>query len=128
MSGTPSLVRRLLYSMPLVALLAFSGCSHGHPVVVEEAHASSILPDLVEGKTTKEDVLFMLGIPSAMFEGERIFSYRMIAGEDDKLVVVPREISHDDVRLSTWKNAEYSLVLSFNDRHILQRKGLVRVR
>jgi hypothetical protein len=70
----------------------------------------------------------MLGIPSVMFEGERIFSYRMIAGEDDKLVVVPREISHDDVRLSTWKNAEYSLVLSFNDRHILQRKGLVRVR
>ncbi len=57
-----------------VAMLA--GCT---PPLLRQAHPAELqaewLAFLVDGKTTREEVLLRLGTPSAHFEGERIITY-----------------------------------------------------
>jgi len=71
---------------------------------------------VVDGRTTKREVVMALGLPSGQFEGERILTYRLTP--DRK--AVGREIG--------WDEAPYSLVLMFDDGHVLVRHRLVEVR
>jgi len=104
-----------------VAALLLSGCVAGRP----DRNASDLallLPYLEDARTTKEEALLHLGQPSAQFEGERILTYRMADTPEGGLAVT--------VRLGTggWQTAKYSLVLVFDDRQILVKHNLVRVR
>lgn len=83
---------------------------------------------LEDGKTRKEEVLLRFGLPSSQFEGERILTYRLMLSEHEGLLPVSREIDADDPRLSQWARAEFSLVLIFDQHHVLQRHSLIRVR
>lgn len=93
-------------------------------LLVLTACASAPLADrlafLVDGSTTKEDVLFRLGLPSAEFEGERILTYRIGTGAKRGTVVVPRHAGD-------WQGAEYSLVLVFDAQQVLRRHALIKV-
>jgi len=103
------------------AALAFlSGCASRPEREVSDA--SALLPFLQDGSSTKEELLLKLGEPSARFEGERILTYRMADSEKEGLAVAsPRGIGG-------WETARYSLVLVFDDRQILKKHHLVRVR
>ncbi len=81
-----------------------------------------------DGQTKKADVLLRLGIPSAQFEGEKILTYRLVLDDDEGFLVVSREVDFMDPRLSGWWRAEYNLVLLFDERHILQKHSLLKIR
>ncbi len=86
------------------------------------------LPFLEKGKTTKEEVLLKLGGPSGQFEGEKIFTYRLLIDEKEGLAVVSRELDPRSQAFTLWRRAEYSLVLVFDKDHILQKYSLIQVR
>jgi len=122
-------VDRIPWFFLLFAFLLFAGfsCAPTQQIVNRETEAKW-LSYLEDGRTTKEDVLLRLGLPSAQFEGERILTYRMMLSKEEGLVVVSRELDARDPWLSQWAKAEYSLVLVFDEQHILRRHSLLRVR
>ena len=83
------------------------------------------------GKTTKEEVLLKLGTPSAQFQGERIFTYRLVADEKE-LMPAPREVVATRLptpySMSGWRESAYNLVVIFDERGILQRHSLIKVK
>jgi hypothetical protein len=111
------------------ALLLLMGCAGTQQVVNKEAHPQ--LDFLVEGVTTKEDVLLRLGIPAAQFEGERILLYRLHERQKEGLVVIPPELGYRDARLapvrSSWGTYDYSLVLVFDEKNILCKQSLIKI-
>jgi hypothetical protein len=109
-----------------ITCVLYVGCAHDVPLVKEQL-AEERLGPLEDGTTKMDEVLLRFGIPSAWFQGEKILTYRMML-DDDELVVVTRELDGNDPRISQWKLAEYSLVLVFNDDHVLQKHSLVKVR
>lgn len=131
-------------------LVLFIGCAPAHLSPVQESEVKqTLLSFLEDGKTTKEEVLLRLGIPSAQFEGERILTYRLrfeyySEGDETKdtggvvrkvrkeMVVIAREIDPNDPRLSQWggerPTIDYlNLILVFDEHHVLQRHSLLRV-
>jgi len=116
---------------PLVVVLALSllliGCGPTLQVAQGEVE-QKWLAYFKDGNTTKEEVLLRLGLPAAQFEGERILTYRLMLTDAEGLVVVPRKLDPRDPRLSYWARGQYSLVLVFDGKHILQRHILLRVR
>ena len=115
--------------LSFVALLLLMGCAGTQQVVNKEAHAQ--LDFLIEGVTTKEDVLLRLGIPAAQFEGERILLYRLRERQKEGLAVIPPELGYRDARLapvrSPWGTGDYSLVLVFDEKNILLKQSLIKV-
>jgi hypothetical protein len=109
-------------------LSALAACARNTKPVVDPAIAAERLPFLVDGRTSREDVLLRLGIPSAEYEDGRIFAYVLRADDQDELVVVARELDSADSRFSAWRRGEYSLVLVFDERHLLKQRSLVVVR
>jgi hypothetical protein len=115
--------------LSFVALLLLMGCAGTQQVVNKEAHPQ--LDFLVEGVTTKEDVLLRLGIPATQFEGERILLYRLRERQKEGLVVIPPELGYRDARLapvrSSWGMGDYSLVLVFDEKNILCKQSLIKI-
>ncbi|MCX6887780.1 MAG: hypothetical protein NTX27_22400 [Verrucomicrobia bacterium] len=73
------------------------------------------------GETTRETVLLKLGQPSAIFEHERILTYRV--GEDPRqgrYILTPRA-------MMPWQHIHYSLVLVFDDHGRLAKQNLITV-
>ncbi len=83
---------------------------------------------LQDGKTTKEEALLKLGLPSAQFEGERILSWRLMLHASDGLVPVAREVDPFDPRMAQWREAEYNLILVFDQRNVMQRHSLIKIK
>ena len=119
-------LRMLLSS---VALLLLLGCAATQQVVNKEEHPQ--LDFLIEGVTTKEDVLLKLGIPAAQFEGERILLYRLRERQKEGLVVIPPELGYRDARLApvrwSWGTGDYSLVLVFDEKNVLCKQSLIKI-
>ncbi len=115
---------------PLVAAAAVAaGCSHARPVPA--AVSQKRLPFLADGSTTAEEVILKLGGPAAQFEGERILTYRLAVTGDEVVPVAPclPPSGRGDPRLAAWREGEmWSLVLVFDDRRVLVRHSLIRVR
>ncbi len=111
----------------MVLLLLLTGCGPTLQIAQSEVE-QKWLAYLKDGSTTKEEVLLRLGLPAARFEGERILTYRLMLTDEEGLVVVAREFNMRDPRLSYWPRGEYSLVLVFDGKYILQRHALLRVR
>jgi hypothetical protein len=66
---------------------------------------------------TKEDIRSRLGEPSATFENDRVFTYRL----DGYYQVIPRNPK-------SWEGVAYDLVLVFDKNSLLERHNLVSVR
>jgi hypothetical protein len=102
----------------LIQLLAI--CLVGCAATAIPGASPDLLGFLVAGRTTRSQVLTTLGQPSARFEGDRILTYRIgHRNEQGYFVSVPEEYG--------W-TAQYSLVLVFNSRGVLQKQNLVEVR
>ena len=125
-------LRRLFLLLSKVAFcILFAFLLTGYPgqVIADENIQQKWLPFIKDGKTTKEEVLLKLGMPSAQFEGERILIYKMMFDEKEGFKVASRYISMAwDSRFSQWGIPEYHLVLVFDKRNVLQRHSLLFIK
>ncbi len=78
--------------------------------------------------STKQDILLKLGPPSAQFEGEKILIYRLMLDEKEGLVPVNRSFDPQDPRISEWSRGQFNLVLVFDEKNILVRHSLLKIR
>ncbi len=71
-------VERIFWLFVLLGFLLFTGfsCAPTQQIVNKETEAKWV-SYLEDGRTTKQQVLLRLGLPSAQFERERILTYRM---------------------------------------------------
>jgi hypothetical protein len=91
---------------------------------------------LQEGKTTREEVLLKLGVPSADFEAGRILTYRIAQNAQGGITARPRQggvsLQHprpleNDVPQDALL-ADYSLVLVFDDKGLLKKQSLLPIK
>jgi outer membrane protein assembly factor BamE (lipoprotein component of BamABCDE complex) len=100
----------LLYNLVLV--FDCDGILAKHNFVSKSVSSESRkLAFLQDGKTTKEDVLLQFGIPSSQFEGERILTYWLKLDESEDI-----------------ESGRYSLVLVFDDRQILEKHSMIKMK
>lgn len=97
-------------------LTCFLGCASVPPVPGDK----NLLNDVMGRETTREEILLKFGEPSASFESGRILTYRIGETEGSGYYLVNRQVH--------WGNTKYSLVLVFDERGILRKHNLVRVR
>jgi len=87
----------------------------------------TLLDFLVDGKTTRPEVLTTLGQPSGHFENYKILTYRLgFESKNNGYYVVEREVM-PNATWPTWMRAKYSLVLVFDDAGVLRKHSLVEV-
>jgi len=126
-------INRISLSLTVQGLLLLSayGCA-GHTVKVADAEVETKwLGFLKDGSTTKQDVLLKLGLPAEHFEGERILVYRLSPAGTEGLMNVSRYIRRSEPLYGEYPAGEYSqfsLVLVFDDNHILRRHSLLKLR
>jgi hypothetical protein len=110
-------------------LLLLAGCAQGRLTgPIDPDQAGLQLPLRLEpGKTKREDILLAMGPPSAKFEGERIFSYRL-QREGEKLAVVPPIPDRYQPEYSTWANASHNVILVFDAASVLSKVSLLRMK
>jgi len=109
-------------------ILLLSGCAETRLQTVDDATLQQQLALLEDGKTTKEDILLKFGIPSALFEGERILTYRLRFNQkENRFEVISVEVDRRDPRFREWLQTEYNLVLVFDEKHILQKHSMLRI-
>ena len=90
-------------------------------------HADKTLLEFLEdGKTSKQMVILKLGQPSGTFEMEKIVTYR-IGRENEKGYFMLDRQGGAPVP-GGWTGAKFSLVLIFDEHHVLQKHSLVPVR
>lgn len=110
--------------------LSFCGCAE-HVVKVADAEVETKwLGFLEDGSITKQDVLLKLGLPAENFEGERILVYRLVLTENEGLVNLSRYIHQYEPLMDEGPGTKghFSLVLVFDDNHVLKRHSLLRLR
>jgi hypothetical protein len=111
--------------------LLFVACAPTLQQVAPNEAKQKWLPFLENGKTTKEEVLLKLGIPSTQFQGERIFTYRLVT-DGTELMPAPREVVATRLPtpglMSGWSGSAYNLVVIFDERGVLQRHSLIKVK
>jgi hypothetical protein len=78
-----------------------------------------LLSFLQDGVTTREEIYLQLAEPSATFEGGRILTYRL--DEDGSGYVLSK-------RVGRGFTAKYSLVLAIDEKGVLRRHSLVRIK
>jgi len=100
----------------LLFIAALTGCA----TVVPSA-STELLKFLEPGRTTRQDVLFTLGQPSAAFEQEKIFTYRIGKDANDAFYLVSPKPTQ------SWQTVHYSLVLIFDSNGLLRKQNLVPV-
>ena len=100
---------------------------------VDNTTLQKVFPFIEVEKTTKDEVFLKLGEPSGQFEGGRILTYAMNFSEKEGFRVdYEREfVTHcrwfQRLNTSVGK-AEYNLILVFDDKNILSKYNLLRVR
>lgn len=110
-------------------LFAFLLTGYPGQVIANESIQQKWLPFIEDGKTTKEEVVLKLGIPSGQFEGERILVYKMSFVEKEGFKVVSRYINiYSNPRFHGRDISEYNLVLVFDKRNVLQRHSLLSIK
>ena len=106
---------------PSLLMVMLLGCVAGCATPAIPGASRDLLKFLQTGQTTRQEVLLKLGQPSAVFEQEKILTYRL--GEDPKqgyFIVAPKAAL-------SWQAVHYSLVMVFDGSGILQRQSLVPV-
>jgi len=97
----------------LAVILLIAACA-STPTNQELAFLSS-------GQVTKEDVISRLGVPSATFEHDLVFTYRLGVGLGGLYWLYPESAKG-------WEGVNLSLVLVFDGEGLLQRHNVVTVR
>jgi len=87
-----------------------------------EIKGDKTLLDFLNAGLTREAILMELGTPSASFEGDRIFTYRIAGNEDNGYLLSDRHAVYGN-----WGLAAHSLVLVFDGNGELERYKLVKV-
>jgi hypothetical protein len=108
----------------LLLLLVVAGCATARP----DARAD-LLNFICNGQTTKTEVLIKLGQPSATFESENIFTYRLgFDAHNNGYYVMERGLyARVYPDYTTWEAIKYSLVLVFDGHNVLREHSLVEV-
>lgn len=78
-----------------------------------------LLDFLQNGQTTRQDVYHHLGNPTRHYQGSRILTYRIGEDEGGFFTVFYTQ---------DWEGIPFSLVLAFDDRGLLRKYSMVRVR
>jgi hypothetical protein len=102
----------------LTALLALSSSCVVEHMPDDESALLSRFP-IADGHTSRADVLLHYGPPSSEYEADRILVYRFGRGDDGPVL-----LSHS----AHWSKAEFNLVLVFDERQVLTRHSLLRLR
>lgn len=119
---------RRFAAIGFLILLVLSGCAETKLHTVDNSVMQRQLAPLEDGKTTKQEILLKFGIPSAQFEGERIFSYRLRFNQNEnRFEVISREVDRRDPRFAEWMQTEYNQVLVFDEKHLLQKHSMLRI-
>lgn len=108
---------RIVYLL-LIAALTVSNCS----TVVGPADSQVViehLPFLVEGHTTREEVIKHLGTPLNEYKQDATVSYVLVENSDGQFEVLNG--------LVIAKPPIYNLILSFGPDNILTRSSLLRL-
>lgn len=79
-----------------------------------------LLSFLADGKNQRTEIMLRLGEPSAVFQDERILTYRLGGNEKEGYYICQRRAG--------WEQESYSLVLVLDEYGILLSHSLVRVR
>ena len=110
-------MKRLTIACTALAASVLAGCANPNPLPCDP----QLLDSLRDGRSEKSQVLLKFGQPSAVFESERILTYRL--GEEKERGYFIREAG-----ATNWVSLRYSLVLVFDEMGILQKHSLVPVR
>jgi len=118
---------RKLVVLVLASFMGFgAGCSKPH--IMQSADMGMInkseLAFLRVGETTREEIVFRLGIPVARFEGDRILIYQVKFEDNGKVrLYAPRLLGA--VGLQDWEWETFSLVCVFGADGVLLKLSLV---
>ena len=115
------------WGLLIVAFISLTGCraSGPHPTPASDTEiAQSLLAFLRDGSTTKEEAILKLGAPAAVFESERILTYRFRHTREEGMSILGKESPPS----GTWEAVQYSLVLVFDAQQVLQKHNLVLVK
>jgi hypothetical protein len=104
----------------MIIVLGAVGCS-SYVAPLEPQTTRSWLPFLIEGRTSKEEVLNRLGTPFSEYEDGNISVYILRENLNSQLQV-------SDFGRSDWNPEIYNLVLVFGPTKIVEKYSLVRVR
>jgi hypothetical protein len=110
-----------LVSVPrtLGLLLLVSACATSRPEPQSES-----LTFLVDGTTTREEVVLRPGIPAASFEGARILVYSLARNRKKGFAPTPGDGSGAGTSGDS-ADEYYSLVLVFDAQQMLRRHNLI---
>lgn len=130
MKGTTYQKKSLILSfiMLFIAMTVLAGgCATPRIKPIDRGYFFNNLQFLINGTTTREDVLLKLGEPSGRFEGERILTYMLSIDSNKGLRVLPRQlaINRTDPRIYDLDPMVCSLVLVFQNDNLLEKSGLV---
>jgi hypothetical protein len=124
---------RLILALTLViALAACASTPTPRIVPISLEQTPAWLSFLVDGKTTREELLLQLGVPSMQFEGERILTFLLTAEGANvrpcgaRLYFEEQYESRLEPRLpipNTW--ADYHLVIVFRPDNVVERHSLI---
>ncbi len=106
-------MKRVPWGWLFGVLIGLGGCA-STPIGNRE-----LLGFLADGTTTREEIFLHLAEPSASFEGGKILTYRL--DEDDSGFVLLKKAGKG------W-TGKFSLVLVFDERGVLRRHALVRIK
>lgn len=112
-----SSTRRLVLGIVCVWLV--SGCGRSTIRPVDDTKRKTWLASLEDGRTMRAEVEAQLGTHGQRsFQGGRIVTYQLVR-QYDRFYAVPHEAA---------TGAKYELVLVFDDRDVLVRHNLLRIR
>lgn len=106
----------------VVSLLAVLGGCVWNPRAAPEEDVRTLAPYLELGKTSRNDLLRMLGTPSFEAADERVVAYRMT---QDGSGVLRAIWGHGTFG---WNLVQYNMVLAFNTDLILEECTLIQLK
>ena len=110
-------------------MMLWVGCStHDVHSVPLDSFPSAGLGFLMPGATSKAEALDRLGYPTRDYFDRSILTYALARDPKRGLIPERRVTSWRNAPFLGWGNAEYSLVLVFDAKDLLQAASLVKVR
>lgn len=111
----------------VITALLTVGCATPRIRPISKNDFSDSLQFLINGETTREEVLLKLGEPTGRFESDRILTYMLSIDTNKKLKILPRQLalSNIDPRLYELNRLVCSLVLVFEKSNILKKTELI---
>lgn len=100
----------------LMLVLSIGGCA-----TTQETGNKRLLDFLVDGQTSKQEVILALGQPSGVYENESVYTYRIV-GDSSTGFKPSKSFSP-----CGWHDITYSLVVIFDDQDVLKRHSLVPI-